>query len=560
MVRGLVVVAFAQALLIAWLVSQRGLAAPPVVSDRERGTGTSSLIRGGDGEAVSREEGTEAAGEQADGPDSGTAPAAAGADRNADGAPSPVVPPTIMHGRIAYSNGDEVSRWNEIWMVAEGREAIAVRARKDGTFATAGLPPGRYRAYFETWGTRGTVTTIDLAPGERIRRDFTYESYREIPVRILTSAGKRFGEVVRAGRRGAWPWLEYQFVVAATDGPPRGGPPMLASLEGGDFGLGRYAGQGKYADDRMTDGRDGTLHLPPGTNGPVHVSLFLRSHLLETRKLETIPESLTFTLDEDRFRALTSGVTFRLSGEGEDSKLEVAGISLQASQMDGVQMTPHEEKDGQFTIRGKIPGCYRLSLFAEGLEDWSREIVLPPGELLDLGTIRLREITGDSLVFRDTDGDPVPGVAVYVTDLAVDPDERSWEVARSSDTDGGFLIPHAPGRYVLGLVDPSGGIHGIELELPLHGDEPRAIVLPPTRPVNVRLAPKLAGPVTYEIQKGDGGLLLRKTWSFPHIWVDELADGDYTLVVREGDGTVHRRELRVGPGPVPFVVFGEEEE
>ncbi len=564
MVRVLLIVALVEGALIAWLLAGRAATSDPV--DPAGASSPTETIEAGAMTGRSESDdvapGAERTTDDASAPTEEAATAAKGraaspADRNPSGAATQPDEdaPGIIHGKIAFSDGREVTRWHFIWLFAEGKEAIPLSPRKDGTFAGAGIPPGVYEARAATWAARGMSKTIELKPGGRISTDFAYESFEATPVHILDPSGKSIFEVLRDGDRGAWRWIEYDFAVIATRGPPTRRPPATLGTDFGDLGVGRYAGQGEYSDKENDDGREGTLYVPDGW--PLHVSLCLRSEILATQQLAERPESITFRLSEEQFEALLSGVTFTLTGDAPASELEDGHIVLQHHFLDAVEYKAFERKGNRITIRDQLPGLYNLSLFFGGeLEDYHQYVDLPAGEILDLGAIHLRKATQDKIRFLDADGAPVAGASVHVKDVARPMAEQPTELGRNTDADGVLLFTHGPGRYYLEINASDGNTtYGTEIEVPLPKGKVHEIRLPRAYAANIRMMEDLSGPVEIAIFAGPGRVVERHTHTPPRIFVSRFGEGSYTAVATEGDGTVHRVPFEVGPDFVPTITI-----
>ena len=562
MVRVLLIVAVVEAVLIAWLLSGREATSGP------QGTAGASAAAGQcDGDQL---EGNATAANQASGENPETGGTAGATDErratdagvasaSSEGMEAPETPDSrteetaIMHGKIGFTDGQEVTRWNEVWLFAEGKEAIPLRGRKDGTYAGAGLPPGHYEAHITSWATHGMSKAIELKPGGRVESDFEYRSFIPIPVKIVDAAGKSIFEVLRDGDRGAWKWIEHEFgVVATASHPKRGPPPSLENAD--DFGISRYAGQGKYSDSKTDDGRQGTLYLPRD-EWPLHVSLLLRSEILVTKLLTARPDSISFTVDEEQFEKLLSGVTFTLSSDGDPSELKDGMLVLQRYFIDGLDRTAFERKGNRVTIRDQIPGRYALSVhFGKQLEDYHRYVDLPAGEILDLGNIHLRESTMDEFRILDAEGAPLPGASLTVTNLATAAAMQPLEFGRTTNAEGIAPFAYGPGRYFLTVGDPDGATYGFEIAAPISPGKPHDIRLPSAHPANFRLGPGLTGPLVMTVLAGEDRRVLRTSQTAPRILVLEFGAGSYTAVVTEGDGTVHRVPFEVGPDYVPTIV------
>jgi hypothetical protein len=566
MIRLLLIVALVEAVLIAWLISGRSAASAPEgpiddggMPGLEHGEGldsptsTEALARGVDGEAI----GVDDPAPQSKRNTSVRSPAiGAGASATASGRRVTADTPGILHGTIRYSDGQKVDRWNRVWLFAEGQEAIALHARKDGTYAGAGLAPGRYEAHVSTWAARGMSKVIEVEPGGRIRADFEYESFLRIPVKILAPSGKSLFDDLRGGDRGAWKWLDYDFAVIATKGPPGQGPAPSMNTSFAGFGIGRYAGQGRYGNEKTDDGRQGTLYVP-ADQWPLHVSLCLRTEILATQLVSERPESLSFTIDEERFEKLLSGITFTLSGDGPPSEVQGGKIILQNLFLDDVELSAFERKGDRITIRDRVPGRHALALmFGKELEDYECYVDLPAGEILDLGHIHLRKATMDKLRFLDADGAPLAGASTHFLDVARTAADQPTEFGRNTDADGGLTCSYGPGRYFVILNAPDGDTtYGTEIEVPLPEGAPHEIRLPRAYSANVRLGASLTSPVHFAVLAGPNRHVQSGSQTPPRIMVLKFGEGSYTAVATEADGTVHRVPFDVGPDHVPTIVI-----
>jgi len=489
-------------------------------------------------------------------PDSAT-PADPAVDPREGGEPEPEpVSETraCVYGRLTGPDGGPPGERGWVWLRAPGERGRSAQMGPDGDYAQAGLEPGTYELKVRAQGYDAIETELIVPDGaEAIRRDFTLTKAVEIAIRFLTPEGNPLVPEVGKENRDLVFWVGRGLSAVATRESPGARLPGTLSSAWTTFGAGRYRVQ-EFGDPAQSDGRNGTLEIRAPF--PVHVSACVRSEVLETVRLDGPRESLEFRIDPKRIEDLSSGVTFRLTGEGDPDAASKVGVSLNDRQTGGGGGKPERDGD-RLTVRGKPPGQLLLAIWGgKAFERYERIVDLPPGTIVDLGMIHLTrrvELTGTVV---DAEGNPVAGARI--SSYALDrpwTEQRSSPMGAVSKAEGRFTFWLGRRRYALRATSGDGAVAIAEADLTGGAPEAFRIVMRESHPVEVK-AGDARLPCFARIEDRDGRVLTSRRFRSDWTWSPRIPEGSYSLVVtREGRESARRPfTVAAGKGPVSLTL------
>ena len=177
-------------------------------------------------------------------------------------------------------------------------------------------------------------------------------------------------------------------------------------------------------------------------------------------------------------------------------------------------------------------------------------MVLPPGEILDLGTIHLSKRIEQKGLVLDRDGKPVVGASLTFYDLDRSYGEQAGSpMSQTTDSDGRFAVWLGHHRYsvrvsakdsplVVAGIDLRGGQAG-DLEIRLRAG------------ARVRADPEgVDPPYSLTVLDEEGRVVTSRMCDVRWPLSTYLAAGSYVLVVRGPDGAERRTPFTVGSEPV----------
>jgi hypothetical protein len=450
---------------------------------------------------------------------------------------------TLVYGRLTGPGG-EVPRSARVSITPEVGETVSAHLEA-GHYTRPGLSPGRCLLMASARGFKSIRLDLEIPEGaETLRRDLRMERALEVAIFFITPDGQDLATALEAlGKAGTglvfWAGRGLSVTATKDSPPPRLAPTLLsAHLQ---YGVGEFR-RNVLEPGEKDDGRSGTLAVRAEL--PVHLSVCLRSEVLRTVVLREPVDRLELSVDPRELARRASGVTFRLSCDGDQSRLAETDIELVDRQSAGFC---RPERDGnRVTFRNAPPGALLLSVWnEEGLEQYARAVILPAGEMLDLGTIHLgprRSVTGRVL---GPGGARVPGARVNAADLER-PWKEQWGCARSAmtDADGRFEMELGPHLYCLTAVT---GEHAVGVaEADARSDDSVDVLIRLQAGSPVRILPeRVSGPTRVRIEDMAGRLLVARTFREVRALDLLLAPGSYVLTVTEPSGTEHRRGFRV---------------
>ncbi|MDJ0974839.1 MAG: carboxypeptidase-like regulatory domain-containing protein [Planctomycetota bacterium] len=468
--------------------------------------------------------------------------AGAGADEAVDAPAGEVPTEVVFHGRYTDTAGAVVPVYVSSGLVSPQGGVYVCDYREDsGHFARSGVPPGtyRYRAMAEGYRTHDVMLEIPAGIAT-LEHDVQLEALVGIPVYFLTPDGKPLAQSVPAAAE----WLGRSVsALATTDAPPAR---LRATRDAAQYAFGRgdFIPKALERDAKRKDGRDGTLYIRG--DFPVQVGAYLRQERIEVRQLTEAPERLDFRVDPGAIESRLSGIRFRLTSDADASELEEVIVLLHDTTSGEPEEDAFDREGDTFTIRNHPPGGLHLQIHAgESLAPFLRNVELPAGELLDLGTIHLGPLVRQQVRMVDAEKQPIAGATVWPFDM-----EAGWmaqsgmPIRFSSDATG--IVRLAVGAIRQGLLirTPDGDWANAELDLRTPQEDVVELQLPSFVKLTLRTGDETL-PISVRVLDAQKAVVTARKMSTPTIWALGLPEGRYTLRITDRDGEERDRPLVV---------------
>lgn len=345
----------------------------------------------------------------------------------------------VLYGRVRSTDGGPFAGWKPKVSLTD---AAGIRRHTEvtpeGHYSLAGLAAGRWSLSTGGVGFLTAGAELELTAAEPVvRRDFVLERATVLAIHVRTPDGRNLAEVLQERRVAKLPTPAVPFPVATREPP---GPTIPEAADPGNetVGVGAFWGYGPLVEA-----------APPGTLGvlvltvhpPVFVSLCIGERVYATQSVSAGQDEVAFVIDAEGLLERQATVTVRFVAEDTGAPL-TGSLNVDGSTIWNVQ--------GGTWSQPMLPGKHVLSFWCNGYARIPLEIVLEPGQALDLGQQLLppeRTIAGRLL---DADGQPVSGrLEVGLRDATGKLRARDdWH--HETDEDGAFLIGGLlAGRYVV---------------------------------------------------------------------------------------------------------------
>jgi len=441
----------------------------------------------------------------------------------------------VGHGRLLSLDGEPVASARTLFEDADAR-TLEANAGPGGSWTLGGLHAGAYEVRIDAGGFLPFHTPVTVPAAADWRHDFVLEPGISYPVRFEDPSGEAFEtESYDAPGR-------YLAAVATLERPGRR---LLGvrSRELERYGEGRYVARRPHYQPLPTLGPryQGLLELRARPS--LWVSAAFRDVVLESRPLNGAEEELVFVVDPAELGALRGEVRVRFV-DRETREPITEGVQL-GHPSGGLRAKP-EEQGGTLVFTDVAPGRLELELGQLGgrWESFSREVDVPPGASVDLGTIAVG--LPESFVVRvvDEERSPLPlRVEALRLELVGGPRDLRGGVSAEAGADGRATMTRlAPGltrvstggrdgwarvsrlvdtreQQELELVVPK----GVEVVFPYHEEDVRP-------------------ECTYLLEDAEGIFLTGGWYLPPRIW---LTPGSYVVRVLDDERELEQRTIVV---------------
>jgi hypothetical protein len=451
----------------------------------------------------------------------------------------------MLYGKVTTADGKAPKEGVYVSMEDDETGEWLGSEVKSGAYAISGLRPGAWNLVSRNAGYRELRQSVRLsADRPRQRLDLVIQPCAIVKVKLLTPEGRLLNEALVAEKLD---WSIYIGVVA-TIAPPTGDLPMTPYGGYDDFGVGILRG-GRQLGGDVPKGYSGVLELREGP--PVYVSAVMRHVVLETKLVPAGATEVEIVVPVASVKSKLATLKLRLVDADTGDPIVKARVEATDRQSGGASY-PIDEK-GNILKEGLRPGLLHFSIHAEGHEDLSQYIRLEPGQINDLGTIRLSRAVSIEGVVVDERGEPVPASLAYRNLDRIDfPQPFEVGMSHRVEPDGTFKIGGVGrGRGIVVAETKERAMAALAVDTTAGSvTNARIVIKAGTRVV---LEPKLGRTEQYLAQLVDEGGTI---WLSHYIgeWVDRLflPPGTYTL--RIYDDKALRRAIPIVVGSTPLRV------
>lgn len=415
-----------------------------------------------------------------------------------------------------------------------------------GSYAVAGLEPGRYRLHADREGFATIEREFTVAPDvEALRLDLVFARKVVVPVRLLAPDGRRLADAVAANDPD---FPLHHLAVLALPTVPTAPLPLTdccmevrATLAQWIVPDGRFAKNGSDT-TKTPEGCDGVLLFDRAA--PFHAVAALKNVVVGSTfvaKPDSVGDGIAVTVDPAAIRATLATVRIRCVG-GRDAR-PAAGMPFRMNDSQGW---------GSFEVRTGADGvavCTRVppGILTCEIGMWEFLARVAPGGVTDLGTFDVEPAQAVTGRVVDENGRVLDGRTSWIEVGRWSPgiplDDR-WSY--SGDPAGGIRVTLARSRYLVRAGDGETAENRLLVDLTSGS----------TAPIEVRVArgtlvhfedrgttPLL--PTIFEVTTKDG----TPVYSRFGIGDLRLLPGDYRFAARRDDETLAQFEFTVGSEP-----------
>jgi hypothetical protein len=306
------------------------------------------------------------------------------------------------------------------------------------------------------------------------------------------------------------------------------------------------------AADIVDLGGDGDGVLEIRDELPVYVSAVMRHVVLVTERVDAPVPELRLVIDPAMLSSRLATFAARIADAQTGEGLSAAQLGLSSTSL--ACAGRQAASDGSFRLEGLPPGLLSLCVFCPGHERIMQYVKLEPGEVLDLGTLRLQPATEISGTIVDPEGiSPDHHLTCRSLEAISFPQPLDLPYAYRADAGGRFSIFDAGrGRHVVIVQAPDRAIASVVADTSAGPVRDLRIVL--TAGTTVTLEPAVDPGTLLALQDANG----TPVWS--SLLDDDdpirlrLAPGRYSLAIHDPGGSVANRTMEVGVGPLRFAV------
>jgi len=440
-------------------------------------------------------------------------------------------------GRVADGGGAGVAG-ARLELEDDQARLFHASAGEGGGWSLVGLPPGPYELRVTCDGFLPAAEPVAVPAAPDWRRDVILARGARIPVRFEDGAGGALEAQSMAD-------LASTLSVVATSAPPGRRIPGLTGRLASRTAAGRFLARvERETPPDLGPRHQGLLVLEAAP--PLFASAALRDVVLETRAISGQEPELVFVVEPSDLEAACGTLRVRLVAD-EDGTPITEGVELEHSS-GGLRARPRVE-EGELVFERVPPG--RLDLVTAASSAWERlerSVDVPPGGVLDLGTIALGRRAPFRVRITDGAGAPIAQdvrLVVVRPELVDGPGDRAQRMGIRIGADGVAEVAHlAPGPTFVG-AGGAGGWALVARMVDTRRETDVELVLRPGTPVVLRRAATARPDIEYVLEDGAGFALLAGRWLPRDLF---LASGRYLLRGLEGTREVER---------VPFTVAEE---
>jgi protocatechuate 3,4-dioxygenase beta subunit len=388
----------------------------------------------------------------------------------------------VVHGSITDTEGVPLEGVTVSFAPPFLRRAI-VASTRGGGYAAAGLVPGAWKVRGRAEGFRDLELEYTVAPRSPQRLDLQLQRALRVLVEIVTPEGKPLHDALDALQRQRGIAWGVEVGAVATREPPAGDLPLTEYASMWGYGLGEWRpshGRNAVQDhEREPVPEEYAGVLDVDGEPPLFVSAVMRHVLLATAPLARGQREVTLTVPLAMLLGKLCGVRLRVLDDATGQPLADARVALhdRNSHISGMPV----REDGTILLEHQRPGLLVLQVQAKGYETLREYVRLAPGQVDDLGEIRLGRPVSIKGVVVEAQGKPVQARTQYrrVDRIGF---AQPWDLDMLLQGAGGeFALGHVgPGRYVITAADEGRAGHAVADTLAGPVADLRVVLLPAT--------------------------------------------------------------------------------
>ncbi len=459
----------------------------------------------------------------------------------------------VVVGRIWDENKKPIPRLREGYWTLKGpaRKNYYPSSNGEGGYALMDLPPGHYSVHLKADGHVPKVFQVELrGQAQLLRRDFVLPLAWNLHVFAQSPQGTPLPEALKSfshrQKPGSPLFLGSPYTLATKTLLPEWLPMTqreIPFISGAILSRRlRELRMGKRAYSYL-----GTLSLDRGE--PAFVSVGLRNHILDCRRVLPGTKEVTFTIDPKNFLAGFGHLRCQVLDGASKSPLPNAAIFLET----GRGTTNFHPKGSQALFDLQLsPGFYSMVFRAKGYEVLPLAFRVPPGATTDLGEILLEKPVQGTIQVIQPDGTPFMGMA-YLTPLDPSMDNLPSPRAQTLLIGGkrGLRIRvQGPHRYRILIQSKR---YFLSQVLDFRQGLPKILRLQPNRNERVVLKNQLPQNQAFILSLKDPAGESLGNWELnPHrTRSPHLPPGSYHLWIYDSKGQLHRK--------IPFEVKAHQQ-
>jgi RNA polymerase sigma-70 factor (ECF subfamily) len=316
----------------------------------------------------------------------------------------------------------------------EHGDDVWVAVNQKGSYSQAGLHAGHWSVSIWGEGFRQTSSELELAATQPIRRfDLVVHHAVLLRVKIVTPDGQPLRDALKS-EAGFEPFVG-PIAVASAEPPGAFLPEVLfGGYTEAESSL--YWGWGSNigaAPVPVPESCAGILEVLGDL--PAYVSLVHRTLVLETKSVPAGSEEVVFTLSVDKLRTSVGRARLHVVDAMTGEALQAEASLGEAG---GSAATQPTDKEGAVEFQNLVPGNLALQVGCPDHELLHQIVWIKPGELTDLGTVRLSSAASiEGRVVGDA-GEPVSAV-VKIAEVGASNEYYLWN-GWSTKTSGTFEV------------------------------------------------------------------------------------------------------------------------
>ncbi|MEQ1634228.1 MAG: carboxypeptidase regulatory-like domain-containing protein, partial [Planctomycetota bacterium] len=289
---------------------------------------------------------------------------------------------TVLTGTLLDLTGATIASATaaRVTFVDDHGRIASADASQNGMYSRPGLPFGRYWLTARAVGYREAEAVIELGPERpQLRVDFVMTPAIRLRVAVVTKDGRSLANDLIGSKA---PVAARILVPIATEQPPAAGDSATAAV------LTRNVADFEVAANPAAEQSPGTLGvLVLHGDLPVHVSLLHHEQVLQTIRVATAADPVTFVVDPASLLGNLATISAVVVDAASGLPIRSAAVQLLGGSHSGTGTST--DSRGRASLDPREPGHYVVAVSAVGFEGRLVPHDAMPGSATDLGRIAL---------------------------------------------------------------------------------------------------------------------------------------------------------------------------